>query len=86
LVTAAAHTTPSLFQISRTQPLLGRTLELSDSNTDSAPVGMISYAIWQGQFAGAKDIVGKSLYVNGIATEIVGVMPQGYRFPISHDV
>jgi predicted permease len=86
LVTAAAYTTPSLFQISRTQALLGRTLELSDSNTDSPPVGMISYAIWQGQFAGAKDIVGKFLYVNGIATEIVGVMPQGYRFPISHDV
>ncbi len=86
LVTAAVRTTPNLFKISRTQPLLGRTLELSDSYIDSAPVGMISYAIWQGQFAGVKDIVGKSLYVNGVATEIVGVMPQGYRFPISHDL
>ncbi|NQZ09861.1 MAG: ABC transporter permease [Algicola sp.] len=86
LVTAAVRTTPNLFKISRTQPLMGRTLELSDSDKGSAPVGMISFAIWQGQFAGDQDVVGKSLYVNGISTEIVGVMPQGYRFPISHDL
>lgn len=86
LVTAAVRTSPSLFQISRSQPLLGRTLEAGDSAEGAAPVGMISYAIWQGQFAGDPQVVGESIYVNGISTEIIGVMPKGYRFPISHEL
>lgn len=86
LVVEAAATTPEIFDVSRTQPLLGRTLEVMDSQQGSAPVAVISYAIWQGQFGGAPDVIGKTFYVSGETTEVVGVMPKGYRFPISHQL
>ncbi|MCF6434842.1 MULTISPECIES: ABC transporter permease [Pseudoalteromonas] len=86
LIVEAASTTPDIFKVSRTQPLLGRTLEASDSLRGSTPVAVISYAIWQGQFGGDPEVIGKTFYVSGQTTEVVGVMPQGYRFPISHQL
>jgi predicted permease len=85
-ITAAVRTSSNLFKVSRTEPILGRTLEPFDSEEGQPAVGMISYGIWQSQFGGEKDIIGKTMYVNGVTTEVVGVMPKGYRFPISHDV
>lgn len=86
LITSAARTSPNIFRVSRTEPLLGRTLEPGDGAKGAAPVVIISYALWQGQFAGRDDILGQSVYVNDERMEIVGVMPKGYRFPISHDL
>ncbi|WP_448568322.1 FtsX-like permease family protein [Thalassotalea ganghwensis] len=70
-----------LFKFSRTQPLYGRTIEASDTLPDAAPVALISFEIWQEQFQGDTNLSGKTLRLNGEVTDIIGVMPQGYRFP-----
>ncbi len=86
LVVSAVRSTANIFDISRSGPLLGRLLHPRDSQPDQTPVAVISYAIWQSQFAGNDEVIGKQIYINDVATEIVGVMPKGYRFPISHDL
>ena len=70
-----------LFKFSRTQPIVGRTIEASDTLPGAAPVALISYEIWQEQFQGDPNLSGKTLRLNGEVTDIIGVMPQGYRFP-----
>ena len=46
-----------------------------------ARVVVIGDGLWRGRFAGAEDIVGRTLSMDGREYEIVGVMPPGFRLP-----
>lgn len=76
----------NLFQIARTAPMLGRALQAQDSEAGAAPVAVISYKFWQNRFAGDKSAVGKVIKINNQDTEIVGVMPDGFGFPVSTEI
>ncbi|MGE3276626.1 MAG: ADOP family duplicated permease [Vicinamibacterales bacterium] len=60
-------------------PVLGRTFSLRDDEPGSAPTVLISYGYWQRQFGGA-DPLGRTLVVDGVSREIVGVLPASFRF------
>jgi hypothetical protein len=40
---------------------------------------MLDYGAWQKHFSGDRAAVGRTIYVNGRPTEIIGVLPQGFR-------
>jgi len=44
-----------------------------------APIAVISYSYWTRRFASAPDVLGKTLYVNGVPLTIVGVSTQGFE-------
>ncbi len=57
----------------------GRTLGPDDDRTPgSHPVVVLSYAFWQRRFAGAPDVVGRSVTVNGTPFIVVGVAKRGF--------
>jgi predicted permease len=60
-------------------PIVGRTFGEADDRPGSAPTAVISYGYWQRRFGGA-DPVGDTLVVDGVARQIVGVLPQSFRF------
>ncbi|HEX7084795.1 MAG TPA: ABC transporter permease [Vicinamibacterales bacterium] len=60
-------------------PVLGRSFRSDDDVPGAAPTAVISHAYWQRRFGGASPI-GQTLVVNGIAREIVGVLPESFRF------
>ena len=51
--------------------------EQDESN--HAPIAVISYGYWTRRFASAPDVLGKTLYVNGVPLTIVGVATQGFE-------
>lgn len=53
------------------------------SNTGRAVI--ISHALWQRQFSKDANIIGRSILLNGKPSNIVGVMPMGFQFPIEAD-
>jgi predicted permease len=61
-------------------PLLGRWLNEGDEAPGGPAVGMLAYDYWQRRFGGDPSVVGRNINVNSIPTEIVGVMPKGFRF------
>lgn len=60
-------------------PALGRTFSPGDDVPGAAPTAVISHAYWQRRF-GATSVIGRTLVVDGIAREVVGVLPQEFRF------
>ncbi|HEX3469746.1 MAG TPA: ABC transporter permease [Silvibacterium sp.] len=47
--------------------------------TNHAPIAVISYSYWTRRFAQDPDVLGKTLYVNGVAMTIVGVAAEGFE-------
>lgn len=68
------------------RPILGRTFRDNEEGPDADAVVVIGHHVWQNRFAGDPSVVGRTIRVNGVTTEIVGVMPQGFRFPFLEDV
>lgn len=79
-----AEVTASAFSITRVPPLLGRHLLPGDEQIPAAPVLVIGYDAWRSRFAADPQIIGRTVMLGGTAFSIVGVMPQGFRFPIDH--
>jgi len=69
------------FEFSRIKPLLGRTINALDTKTGATPVTLISFAVWQNEFNGDPQVLNKIMMLDGVITQIIGVMPQHYRFP-----
>ncbi len=80
------YVTPNILQASGVRPVLGRTLLPSDDIPGAQPVVLISNLLWQNYYSAREDIVGTTSIINGSAYTIIGVMPEGYRFPVTHDL
>ncbi len=81
-----AEMTASGFDVSSGRPLLGRVLSPADEAPDAPPVVVLGYELWKTRFAGDGAIVGKSVKVGDRYATVVGVMPEGFAFPIAHDL
>jgi len=72
------------FQLTRVAPLLGRPLLEEDERPGASPVVVIGYEEWQRRFGADPQVLGRIVRLDATAHTIVGVMPQGFGFPISH--
>ncbi len=74
--------TRDYFRVTGLQPILGHVFSEQESLPGSSPVVLISYGLWQREFHGDPNIVGKPLRMSRREKPpiIVGVMPQGVRF------
>jgi predicted permease len=77
---------PKLLAMTKTAPVLGRTFTEEDGLPGSQPVVLISFKAWQDYYAGDSNVIGKNTRVNGEPHTIIGVMPEGFNFPVIHDV
>ncbi len=81
-----AFITPSAFDVVQVKAELGRTLVPTDAEPGAQPVIVLGYDVWLNRYNGDPAIVGESIRVNGVATTVVGVMPEGFRFPLIQEV
>ena len=66
------------FQAVRMQPALGREFLPEEDTPARSHVVILSDGFWKTQLAGKRDVVGKSLQLDGESYTIVGVMPPGF--------
>jgi putative ABC transport system permease protein len=81
VLVSRAHVTGNFFSVLEVPPALGRVFRPEETWASSSNVAVISYGFWQRQFAGDPAIIGRIVHLNGVATEIVGIMPKGFAFP-----
>jgi putative ABC transport system permease protein len=79
-----AEITASGFRLARVAPLLGRWIDEADERIAAAPVVVIGYDVWQSRFASDRGVIGKAVRLGEILHTVVGVMPEGFAFPVNH--
>src|SRR5499427_3632077 len=77
-----AKLSPNVFDLLGVPPLVGRTFAdgSAASTNDQAPVAVLSYRYWQTRYAGAANVIGRSVQVNDREYTIIGIMPERFRF------
>jgi putative ABC transport system permease protein len=80
-----AAITTNLLPMLGVSPLVGRGFNEDEGRQGNNAVLILSYGLWQRQFGGSPDVVGKRILVEGIPHTVIGVMPAEFRFP-SKDV
>jgi putative ABC transport system permease protein len=83
-VVEVAAMTASGFRVARTAPVMGRVLTDDDERPGAPPVVVIGFEEWQRRFAGDPRILERTLRLDDTVYAIVGVMPQGFGFPINY--
>jgi putative ABC transport system permease protein len=78
---AGARTEPTLFTAVGVRPVLGRVFTPDEARPGANRVVLISYALWQRRFGGARDVLGRVVTLSGERYSIIGVMPRGFGFP-----
>ena len=70
-----------VFDVAGVAPELGRTILPRDTIEGAAPVVVLSHDLWTERFGADPKVIGRSVRVNGSASEVIGVMPEDYSFP-----
>jgi len=77
----ATWVTASTIRMLQVAPLLGRSFVDGEDRPNSPTVIILSESVWRTRFHSAPDVIGRTMYVNAVAREIVGVMPDRFVFP-----
>ena len=80
-----AYITDSFLPILGVSPSMGRGFRPEDNVEGAEKVALVGYGVWQRDFGGTPDIIGKTLRINGTPATIVGVMPRGFAFPVNEE-
>ncbi len=83
---SAASVTANTFGLLGQQPFLGRDFAPGEDAAGAAPVVLIGHSVWKNRYGSDPGVIGRSLKVNEVAHTIVGVMPEGMRFPTNADL
>ncbi|MGH7663673.1 MAG: ABC transporter permease [Gemmatimonadaceae bacterium] len=71
----------SVIPLLEVNPAMGRTFTEQEDSPGGPSVVVISDGLWRARFGADPNIIGRTIGVNGITHEIVGVMPRGFQFP-----
>jgi predicted permease len=75
-----------MFRMVGRAPALGRAFLPEDDRLNAPRVAIIAHTVWQTRYAGDPSVIGRLVRVNDVPTTIVGVMPEGFHFPLATEV
>jgi predicted permease len=79
----AARMSAGAFDVTGVRAMFGRTFTARDNEPGSPPTAILGYAMWRDRYQADSGAVGKQIRVNGRPYTIVGVMPEGFEFPVA---
>jgi putative ABC transport system permease protein len=81
-----AEISASAFRVAPARPLLGRALGDADERPGAPDVAVIGHDLWQARFGGDPNVVGRVVQLGRTPTTVVGVMPEGFAFPLAQSL
>ena len=82
----AAKVDEDFFRTLQSNPELGRVFDEHDEQPGNNQVVVISHELWIDKFAGATDILGRQVSLDGRPYKIIGVMPPAFGYPHKSDL
>ena len=76
-----ARVTAGLLPALGVQPRIGRWFLPEEDRANARPVALISDALWRRRFEAEPQILGRAIPIDGVQTEIIGVMPPEFVCP-----
>ncbi len=73
----------TLFEVLGVPPMLGRTFREADNAPDATPTVLLGHAAWIQYFGGDPGVVGRSVQLDGVAHEVIGVMGRDFPYPFN---
>jgi predicted permease len=81
-----AFVSANLFEVLRVTPVLGSSFRNGDDAPGAPMTAIIGYKVWVDRYRSDPGVIGQTIKVNGEQTTILGVMPDGFRFPEEEDI
>ena len=78
--------TANTFSLLGQEAMLGRTFSADEDQPQAAPAVLLGYGVWQSRYGGDPSIVGRVLKVSDVSCTVIGVMPEGVKFPNNADI
>ena len=78
----AVMATAGIFSTLQAHPTLGREFVAEENRKGADHVVVLSYGLWQAEFGGAADAIGRTFELDSEPYTIIGVMPAEFRFPL----
>jgi putative ABC transport system permease protein len=76
-----AMTSADFFEVFGVRPASGRFFVADEERAGHAPVVVIGHSLWQRRFGSDPNVVGRSVTLDGRPYTVVGVAPEGFRYP-----
>ena len=74
------------FDLLRVRPVVGRSFQVGDDAPGAPLTVLLGYRVWEERYGADPAVLGKDVKVNGELATIIGVMPEGFRFPHDQDL
>jgi len=72
------------FDVAGVAPVMGRVIRPEDERPGAAPVVVIGHAAWRSRFGANPNVLDTTIQLGDTHHTVVGVMPEGFAFPINH--
>jgi putative ABC transport system permease protein len=73
--------TANMFDVLGVRPSIGRVFTEQEDVPNGPQVVVLGYPLWQSRYGGDPNVIGRTLSINDVPVQVVGVMPEGFRLP-----
>jgi len=77
----SARATSTLFSVLGVPPAMGRVFAPAEERPGGPPVVLLSDGLWRRKLGGDRAVLGRTVRIDGVTTQVIGVMPAGFAFP-----
>jgi putative ABC transport system permease protein len=77
----AGYVSANTFSVLGARPAQGRAFTEDEDRPEGPRAVVLGYALWQGRYAGDTAVLGRSIAVDGVPRQVVGIMPAGFALP-----
>jgi putative ABC transport system permease protein len=81
-----AAVSPSLFPMLGIRPAVGRVFTPEEAQPGRDQELLLGYGLWARRFGSDPGVIGRALEVNGHSMTVVGVLPQGFDYPLKAEM
>jgi putative ABC transport system permease protein len=83
---SGSYVSGNTFNLLGQAPILGRDFLPEDDLPGAPAVVLLGSGVWKNRYGSDPGVVGRAIRVNDIPSVVIGVMPEGFKFPANADL